>query len=50
MIHRCREQTGGYQGGDRREEGQDRDRELRGTDYCMQNKWATRIYYTAQGI
>ena len=38
MIHRCREQTGGYQWGERREEGRDRDRELRGTNYYMQNK------------
>ena len=38
QIHRYREQTNGYQWGERREEGQDRAGGLRGTN-CLQIKY-----------
>ena len=38
QTHRYREQTSGYQLGEGRVEGQDRGRELRGTNYYVQKK------------
>ena len=35
QTHRYREHTSGYQWGEGREEGQDRSRELRGTNYYV---------------
>ena len=48
QTHRYREQTTGYPWGERRGEGQDRGRGLKDTNYCVQNRLATRIYCTEQ--
>lgn len=38
QIHTYKDQTSGYQLGERREAKQDRDRKLRGTNYYVQAK------------
>ena len=48
QTHRYREQTTGYPWGERGGEGQDRGRGLKDTNYCVQNRLATRIYCTEQ--
>ena len=50
QTHRYREQTSVYQCGEGKEEGQDRGRGLRGTNYYVQNRQATSMYCIAQGI
>ena len=50
QTHRYREQTSGYHLGEGQEEGKDKSRRLRGTNYYVENKWAIRIYGTDQGI
>ena len=48
QSYRDRKQTCGYQRGEGREEGQIRGMRLTDTNYY--SRWATRVYYIAQGI
>ena len=52
MRHTCRykEQNSGYQWGEGSKQGKDTSEGLRDTDYYVENKENTRIYYTVQGI